>query len=83
VPNYDCWLSGHVVWFGIIFAFREPVAGHVTLAAEKRNGPARVVSETDEPVFGREPWPDVEVVTESHSAALLRRYPIPRAVRPP
>jgi len=34
VPNYDCWLSGQVVWSGIIFAFRKPVAGRVTLAAE-------------------------------------------------
>lgn len=32
MPNYDCWLSGQVVWSGIIF--RKPVAGHITLAAE-------------------------------------------------
>lgn len=32
VPNHGCWLSGQVVWAGVIFAFREPVADHVTLA---------------------------------------------------
>ncbi len=32
MPNHGCWLSGQVVWSGIISAFIAAVAGHVTLA---------------------------------------------------